>query len=73
MAKQDTEITWVDEATAAAMIGHTSIEWFRRKVKEGKLPISLSKPSYRKFLYNKADIDAYILSCSTLTNQKQTA
>lgn len=69
MAKE-VEITWISEAEACSMM-QLSKYYFRQSVREGRIQgINFSKINGKTYLYSKQDINAYILSHSTLTKEK---
>lgn len=67
MAKQC--ITWISESEAAQALGLTP-KYFRRKVRSGEvLNINYTRPSRNTYQYNAADIEAYKIHTSTITQR----
>lgn len=59
---------WISEDEAARLLGYKPniLRRFCTGTNEKKLPIHTSKPNYRTVLYNKNDIDQYLLETSTI-------
>lgn len=56
--------TWIDEGTAAKMIGR-SARTLRRMVKAGDLPIDYRNTNGRAYQYNRRDLKKYLDNTST--------
>jgi len=69
MAKQPRH-TWLDEKTAAALIGKAPIT-LRRQAKVKKLPINWTNVNGRDFQYSKEDIDKMLMNNSSVLPGKK--
>jgi hypothetical protein len=56
-------MTWLDEKTAAAMLGKKP-ETLRRRAKAAKWPITYTSVSQRAYQYSKADLEKFLLNNS---------